>query len=167
MSEPPILPQPQVAATNADNNPFAPISAGVRRDPRIGQVELSLAFWCLIVFIAMLSIVAILEGYFVGWGALITIAVAAVRVPLLQRYHPRFYPHRKLSGSVALLITSWVLAMVFAFVACITFVVICVPTTIAFGASPALGLNVIMSISGAAACICFCALLYLSLRLPF
>ena len=166
MSEPPILPNAEHASQPIAENPFAPSSAGVRRDPSIGEVELGVAYWIVSTTVLLVSIAAISSQYFLGWGLAASTIAAAVRVPLLQRSYPTFHPNSRPANSLVLLCTSWVLVAVFMFVACIAFVVICVPGTIALGTPGGTSPNLIALGSGFAAFICFCTLLYLSLRLP-
>ena len=167
MSEPPILPNARHSSPPSDENPFAPSTAGIRRNSSIGAVDLGAAYWVVFAAVLLASIAAISNQYFIGWGVAASIIAAAIRVPLLQRTYPRFRPYATPANSLLLLCTSWVQVAVFMFVACITFVVICVPGTIALGTPGGASPNLIAWGSGFAAFICFCTLFYLSLRLPF
>ncbi len=165
MSEPPILPNAHSPQNNVPN-PFAPSAAGVDRSSSVGRIALSAGFWIAFTVVILASVAAIFLGFPFAWCGVATIIAAAVRVFLLQRNYPILHPNRQRPPSFTLLFVSWGFCTVFALVACITFVVVCVPTTIAFGAVSGSGFVVILSTSGLVAFLSFCTMVYLSLRLP-
>ncbi len=165
MSEPPILPNAHSPQSNAPN-PFAPTAAGVDHSSSVGRIALSAGFWIAFTVVILASVAAVVLGFPLAWCGIATIIAAAVRVVLLQRSYPILHPDRRRPPSFTLLFVSWGLCTIFALVACITFVVVCVPTTIAFGAVSGSGFVVVLSTSVVVAFLSFCTMVYLSLRLP-
>lgn len=168
MQEPPRLPQSAWSnAANAEDNPFAPSSAGVQHELGIYQPELGSAFWGTFAVLLFACIAGGLVGIPFCWGGAVTILFAAFRVPLLQRWHVRSHPPSRLPNSTTLLFSSWILVITFVCVSSIAFAVVCFPAALISYSSNASGLTLALAGGGLASLISFCTLFYLSMRLSF
>ncbi len=168
MQEPPRLPQPNGSnGIHFEANPFAPSSAGIATEHTSSKAKLGSTFWITFVTILLVCVVAALLGYPLALGGALSILVAAIRVPLLQRRHARLQGHGNLPNSTALLFSSWALMIVFVVVSSIAFAVVCVPTALISFSSNASGLTFPLTCGGMASLISFCTMFVVSLRLPF
>ncbi len=128
------------------------------------------AYWVSLAILLVTSAAMALDGIPLAWlGILLTIA-ASIRVPLLQsRHNPESSEFDAKGGKLlppaALLFTSLALLSVFAVVAFIAFMAVCIPGTIAFGMGDLS--SSVATISGIIGFICFSLMFILSLRLRF